>query len=92
MNEKGGNFFGSVVNLGRHDAGYGLLLKGDGNGNFLPVDLLHSGLIIKGEVRDMKSLQTVNWGEIIVIARNNLPVQVVRNNPPGQVRLNTPQP
>jgi hypothetical protein len=37
-----------------------------------------SNLVIDGQVRDMKSLRTVNGGRVIVIARNNDKVMVLR--------------
>lgn len=65
-----GNFYPFRVQLGRCDAGIGLLLAGDGRGNFKPVERSKSGLLLEGDVRDMTSLKT-NAGELIVVSRNN---------------------
>jgi len=46
-----GNSFGAEPNTGRFDGGLGLLLKGDGKGNFSPVAPADSGLHVVGEAR-----------------------------------------
>jgi hypothetical protein len=74
----GGNFWGVTPLLGRYDASYGALLRGDGTGRFASVDLEDSGLIIKGEVRDMKPLRHASAGRVILVARNNDRLQIVR--------------
>jgi hypothetical protein len=73
-----GNFYGVTPLLGRYDAGYGLLLRGDETGRFMAVDLEESGLEIEGQVRDMKWLRHASGGRVIVIARNNDGLQVLR--------------
>jgi hypothetical protein len=73
-----GNFYGVTPLLGRYDAGYGLLLRGDDTGRFMAVDLEESGLEIEGQVRDMKWLRHASGGRVIVIARNNDGLQVLR--------------
>src|SRR5213075_2287729 len=45
------NFFGTRSEAARQDAGRGLLLKGDGQGNFTPVPGQESGIIAHGEQR-----------------------------------------
>jgi hypothetical protein len=74
----GGNLYGVMPMLGRYDASYGLMLRGDGKGAFASIDMEQSNLVIDGQVRDMKSLRTVNGGQLIVIARNNDKVMVLR--------------
>jgi hypothetical protein len=74
----GGNLYGVMPMLGRYDASYGLMLRGDGKGGFNPVDMEQSNIVIDGQVRDMKSLRTVNGGRLVVIARNNDRVIVLR--------------
>jgi hypothetical protein len=67
----GGNLFGVTPMLGRYDASYGLLLRGDGKGGFTAVDMERSNIMIDGQVRDIKSLRAANGGTLIVVARNN---------------------
>jgi enediyne biosynthesis protein E4 len=73
----GGNFDGVTPLLGRYDASYGLLLRGDGTGGFASVDLAETGLLIEGQVRDMKPLRHAT-GRVVVVARNNDPLQLLR--------------
>jgi hypothetical protein len=73
----GGNLFKVKPEVGRYDGSYGLLLKGDGKGNFTPVPPQTSGLHIEGEVRDIVTLQT-RTGSIIIFSRNNDAVKIFR--------------
>jgi len=66
-----GNFSGVTPVQGRYDASYGLLLHGDGHGQFAAVDMERSGLVIEGQVRHMALLKRANGDRLIVIARNN---------------------
>jgi len=72
-----GNFYPFRVQQGRCDAGLGYLLKGDGKGNFIPLDRKKIGVYIGGDVRDMVELRGVK-NNIIVISKNNDLVQVVK--------------
>ena len=74
-----GNFFPFRVQQGRCDAGLGLLLKGDGKGNFTAVPHTATGVYVPGDVRDMMELQAKK-GSVIVISKNNDTVQVLRKN------------
>ena len=78
----GGNFYGVQPMLGRYDASYGLMLRGDGKGGFTPVDMEQSNLVIDGQVRDMKSLRGANGEQLIVVARNNDKVMILRRRRP----------
>ncbi len=73
-----GNFFGTRVKYGRYDANKGLLLIGNGKGNFKPVSTQESGLNIDGEVRDITSLKLVDGEELILFARNNMGVKTYK--------------
>ncbi len=66
-----GNFTGTRVKFGEQDSGKGLLLEGNGNGEFTPLNDLQSGLFIEGEVRDIELVQLSSGKKIIIIARNN---------------------
>lgn len=73
-----GNFFPYRVQLGRNDAGLGLLLKGTGKGGFkvLPNDTV--GLFIDGDVRNMVSVKNSAGATMLVVAKNNDALQVVQ--------------
>jgi len=73
-----GNDYGFPPVLGRQDAGYGLLLRGTGDGRFAAVDMERSGLVIDGQVRHMRWLGRADGSRVIVAARNNDKLQVLR--------------
>jgi hypothetical protein len=73
----GGNLYRTKPEVGRYDASYGLLLRGDGKGKFIPVPSRESGLMLEGEVRDFISLQT-SRGKLIVAGRNNDSLRVFK--------------
>ncbi len=72
-----GNFYGVKPIRGRYDASYGLLMRGDGQGRFHPVDIDTSGLMIEGQVREMRFLERANGDRLIVVARNDDSLQVL---------------
>ncbi len=65
-----GNDFGTEVIVGRYDALNGLLLKGDGKGNFSPLSILQSGIYIPGNGKALVSLKN-NKGKYLVAASQN---------------------
>ncbi|MCJ8164582.1 VCBS repeat-containing protein [Pontibacter sp. E15-1] len=73
----GGNFYGVSTYQGRYDSSYGLLLLGNGKGSFKPVEVADAGIVMNGEVRDIKTLRTAD-GELMLVARNNEPMQVFK--------------
>jgi hypothetical protein len=79
-----GNFDGIAPELGgRMHASDGLLLRGDGKGNFTPVARSRSGFVVPGETRDIQRLKTAA-GDLYVIARNNDRPLVFRKTPASQ--------
>ncbi|MEN8202171.1 MAG: VCBS repeat-containing protein [Bacteroidota bacterium] len=70
----GGNLHHVKPEVGRYDASYGILLLGDGKGGFSAVLPKHSGLRLRGEVRDMLRISTSD-GELLMIARSNNSIQ-----------------
>jgi hypothetical protein len=65
-----GNFDGVPPALGRMSASYGLLLRGDGKGDFTPVPATRSGFVVPGQSRDIQRVRTAR-GDLFVVARNN---------------------
>jgi hypothetical protein len=65
-----GNFYSSKPEVGRYDASYGTFLKGDGKGKFKAVPNKDCGLMIDGEVRDIRRIKVGN-DNLILVARNN---------------------
>jgi hypothetical protein len=74
----GGNFHGVTPVRGRYDASYGLLLRVRRPGQFTPIDMEESNLVIDGQVRKMKRLRTANMAGLIVVARNNDKLQILQ--------------
>ncbi|MEO0471322.1 MAG: VCBS repeat-containing protein [Bacteroidota bacterium] len=70
----GGNFHRAKPEVGIYDANYGVYLRGNGKGDFLPVKPGQSGFFLKGEVRDMQAVK-VNGREKILVAMNNQPIR-----------------
>ena len=73
-----GNEYQAEVMTGRYDASYGLLLKGDGKGTFKPISPLQSGLIIDGDVKDMKIINTASKERLLLVAVNNDKMKIFR--------------
>jgi hypothetical protein len=68
----GGNFDGVQPELGSLSAGYGLLLRGDGKGNFTPVPGRRSGFVVPGQTRDIQRVRAGRAGaDIYVVSRSN---------------------
>ncbi len=65
-----GNFDGVKPELGKMDASYGLLLRGDGKGHFTPVPTVASGFFVPGQSRDIVRVRTAS-GNAYVVSRNN---------------------
>ena len=53
----GGNLYNSEAETPRNDASYCLWLKGDGNGEFDAVSPTESGLLVLGDIRNMRTIQ-----------------------------------
>lgn len=66
-----GNWHGVQPDLGRQDAGYGLILLGDGKNGFTPQRIGDSGFWVPGEGRDIKIVTGSNGKKRILVSRNN---------------------
>jgi hypothetical protein len=66
-----GNFFGTRIKFGEYDANKGILLIGNGKGDFTVLNDIQSGFHINGEVRDMAEIKLVSGKNILVFALNN---------------------
>jgi len=65
-----GNFDGVQPEIGRMSAGYGLVLRGDGRGQFTPLRAAESGFSVPGQARDIQRVRT-RRGDLYVVTRNN---------------------
>jgi len=65
-----GNDFGTEVGVGRYDAFNGLMLKGDGKGNFSPQTILQSGIYIPGNGKALVKLQGSAGNYMLAASQN----------------------
>ena len=70
-----GNNNNAKLRLGKFDANYGMLLKGEGKGEFTYINQRKSGLQIKGDVRSVKRV-----GDTFIFGRNGEPVVAYKLN------------
>ncbi|MBS1599081.1 MAG: VCBS repeat-containing protein [Bacteroidetes bacterium] len=83
------NDFGTDVSTGRYDAMNGLLMKGDGNGNFTPLSILQSGIYIPGDGKALVKLQGSTGNYLVAASQNRGPLKLYTlNKKPSLVKLN----
>jgi hypothetical protein len=66
-----GNMFGSEPETTRADASIGLLLAGDGKGNFKAVPAIESGFVVPFDVKDLQTIKIAGTKTAILVACNN---------------------
>ncbi|HEY0899950.1 MAG TPA: VCBS repeat-containing protein, partial [Sphingobacteriaceae bacterium] len=71
-----GNDYGTEVTVGRYDALNGLMLQGDGKGNFKPLKILESGMFIPGNGKAFAKLQSATGGYLMAASQNRGPLKV----------------
>ena len=85
------NFFANQPEVPRYDAGRGLLLKGDGAGNFAPVPGQVSGILVYGEQRGAAVADYDHDGRLdLAVSQNAGPTRLYHNvsaKPGLRVRL-----
>ncbi len=67
----GGNLIATQPDFGPYDASIGLVMLGDGAGNWKSIDAMQSGLVIKGEIRDIQVVSGSKNQKIVLVSRNN---------------------
>jgi hypothetical protein len=73
-----GNDYGTEVSVGRYDALNGLLLKGDGKGNFIPLSILQSGIYIPGNGKALAMLQCANNKCLLAASQNRGALKILQ--------------
>lgn len=71
-----GNLYNSEIETPRNDSSYGLWLKGDGNGGFLPQSPKTSGLFLRGDVRNMKTINVGQETHLLAAINNEALTQI----------------
>ena len=76
-----GNFFDSRVKFGRLDAGRGVVLLGNGNGNWKALSPAESGINLRGEIRDILLLRDSKENSSLLFSQTDGPVLQYHMNP-----------
>jgi len=66
-----GNFYGVLPYEGRYDAGYGSVMVQDKQGRLTALNYMQTGLILRGEVRDIQKIRMRSGKTCFLVARNN---------------------
>jgi hypothetical protein len=74
-----GNDFGTEVSNGRYDALNGLLLLGDGSGNFSPQTILQSGIDVPGDAKALVGLSGPDDAFLLAASQNRGPLKIFRS-------------
>ncbi|WP_419803269.1 VCBS repeat-containing protein [Mucilaginibacter sp.] len=75
-----GNDYGTDVSTGRYDAFNGLILKGDGKGNFKPLSILQSGIYLPGNGKALVKLQSSNGKYLMAASQNRDNLKIFQLN------------
>lgn len=75
----GGNMFSAKTDVGRYDALYSTVLKGNGKDDFKTMSSNKSGLHVSGEIRGIEHLKGKE-NDYIVIARSNDVIRIFKIN------------
>jgi ASPIC and UnbV/FG-GAP-like repeat len=71
-----GNDYGTEVSVGRYDALNGLLLRGNGKGDFIPQSILQSGIYIPGNGKALVKLRSKNGRYLVAAGQNRGPLKI----------------
>jgi hypothetical protein len=80
-----GNDFGTEVGTGRYDALNGLVLKGDGKGNFKPLTIQQAGIYIPGDGKALVALRSANNSLLLAASQNKSTLKLFSANTNGNV-------
>ena len=76
-----GNDYGMEPYSGRHDAFNGLVLKGDGKGNFKSLPVAESGFFVKGDAKGLARLHTAGNEDVLIATQNQDSLLVYATTP-----------
>jgi hypothetical protein len=75
-----GNDYGTDVSIGRYDALNGLMLKGDGKGNFKPLSILQSGIYIPGNGKALVKLRDTKGNLLLAASQHKSALKVFKTS------------
>lgn len=70
----GGNMFGFPPQFGRLDASYGHVLLNKGNGKFEWISPEKSGIKLRGEIKDIRTVNTKGGQKLLITQNNETPL------------------
>ena len=79
-----GNDYGNEVTNGRYDAINGLVLLGDGKGNFIEQTILQSGFFVPGDAKALIKLRGTNNNYILAASQNRGPLKLFNHKSQNQ--------
>ena len=85
-----GNSYATEAATGRYDANMGSLLKGNGDGSFIPVPLSKSGFVNDFDGSGLSIMRNAHGNSYLLAANNNAPLRIFATadtNGPDQVYL-----
>lgn len=85
-----GNSYSSEVSIGRYDALKGIILKGNGNGNFSVVPLEKSRLLNNFDGSGLGLLRNPAGNSLIIVANNNAPLKIFGPQVPAGQKIIAP--
>jgi enediyne biosynthesis protein E4 len=71
-----GNLYATDVQMGRYDAFKGLILKGDGHGNFQYLPVEQTGLMIDKDTKSLVEINNTDGSSFLIVGNNNDTLQV----------------
>lgn len=72
------NDYSTEPSHGRYDALNGLVLKGDGKGNFKPLSMMESGIFIPGNGKALVKFRSSNENCMVAASENKGPLKIFR--------------
>jgi hypothetical protein len=75
-----GNDYGTEVSIGRYDALNGLMLKGDGKGNFKALSILQSGIYVPGDGKALVKLRDTKGNLLLAASQHKDSLKVFKWN------------
>src|SRR4030095_7880121 len=79
-----GNDYGNEVLNGRYDAMNGLVLLGDGKGNFTSQTITHAGLFIPGDGKALVKLRSADSAYLLASSENRGPLKIFKRRATSQ--------
>jgi enediyne biosynthesis protein E4 len=73
-----GNDYGNEISVGRLDAFNGLLLTGNGKGNFEPISLQNSGFYVPGDAKALAKIKNQKGENLIISTQNRGELKVFK--------------